>query len=206
MSIKSLIKHFEGRYDLAITISEVTAKVRELVPYQRIEFVEDFDDTPEVLRGMLHQEEVLLGWADEPIIVNQIRFNGNMSKQWQRIVVCKELIHVLDPDNLLTHTPADVAALIDRMRIPLDLQNRFSSQEQGDRIAEFQALAILFPRAARDTLLPHYRNNSISATEIADAAAIPPHYIAFIMDKDWENFLSVVETASDMLNGIEDDQ
>lgn len=109
-----------------------------------------------------------------------------MPLEWQRVVVCKEMIHILDPDELLTSTAADMRSLIERIAMPLDLQLGYNGHEVGDRLAEFQALAILLPKAARAILMPAFKSGNLSAQEIAQHAEIPVRYVDFIMSDEWD--------------------
>jgi hypothetical protein len=117
-----------------------------------------------------------------------------MDKSWQRLVVCKELIHILDPDYALTNTRKDVANLIKRMALPIDLQALTNNQELNDRFGQLQALAVLFPRAARNLLLEPYNAKKITSKEIAALAEIPVHYVAFLMSDEWEKIYSLLLT------------
>ncbi len=190
MVAADLIAYFDGHTKLHIEIKEVLAQVRAGAPSQSIEFYEERDDQPDVLRGLLVQDWIRVGWGDEDQLVSWIIYNGNMDKSWGRLVVCKELIHILDPDYALTNTRDDVRNLIDRMAVPMDLQG-FSHQEFGDRVAEFQALAVLFPRASRQLLLAPYLAKTLSAKEISALAGIPDRYIGFLMSDSWLTMYNV---------------
>jgi hypothetical protein len=186
MLAKKLIEHFRSQTKLHVLISDVTARVRSLAIGQRIEFFPSIDQ-PDVLRGMINQWEVTLAYDAEPVIVNEIHYNPTMDKSWQRVVVCKEMIHILDPTNLLTSTLEHIRELMERISRPLDLQMIYNGQECGDRVAEFLALAVLFPAAVREILMAPYKAGTLTASEIAKHAEIPERYIPFIMSEQWDH-------------------
>ncbi len=188
---KKLIKHFETQTKLQVEIRAVASKVRDLVPNQRLEFF-PMEGGHEVIRGMLHQWTYTPGWGDDTIVVNDIHYVAGMSLPWQRVVVCKEMIHVVDPVRLLTRTPHEVQDLIERIAMPVDLQLGYNGQEMGDRMAEFQALAILFPKAAREVLLPSYQSGKLSPDEIASHAEIPVRYVDFLMSDEWDRIYGML--------------
>ncbi len=184
MTAADLIRFFETFTSLHIQIKDVLAEVRRGSPHQSIEFYENNDEKADVLRGFLVQEWVKRGWDIEEHLVSYIVYNGNMDINWKRLVACKELIHILDPEYAVTKTREDLQSLVDRMAVPMDLQG-INGQELGDRVAEFQALAVLFPRAARNALMPKYIDKSLAASEIAKLAGIPERYIAYLMSERW---------------------
>ena len=101
------------------------------------------------------------------------------------MVCCKEIVHVLDRQEGKTNKADDVLALVDKLLGPL------SSEDYGmadlmaatDRLALYQALAILFPSAAREIALNKIKEKTI--VEIAEWASIPEPLIRFALDPDW---------------------
>jgi hypothetical protein len=121
MRASDIILHFQDQTKLHIKIADVRSLILNSLSQQTIEFVEDDTMDAGVLTGMLIQDEVPQAWG-EPVIVNQIRFSASLDISRRRHVVCKELLHVVDPDFALTAQREDVLALIERMAVPLDLQ------------------------------------------------------------------------------------
>jgi hypothetical protein len=56
-----------------------------------------------------------------------------------------------------------------------------------DRVAVAQALAVLFPFAARAVLLEPYRTKKIDIDVIAELAELPPKYVSAVMNDNWES-------------------
>lgn len=57
-----------------------------------------------------------------------------MENEWQRLVCCKEMLHILDPVG--TRKPDDVEALVGKIILPADLQDPFTdgSHALADRV------------------------------------------------------------------------
>jgi hypothetical protein len=55
-----------------------------------------------------------------------------------------------------------------------------------DRLAEYQAIAVLFPWTAREVLLAPYKNDLLSLDDISRMADIPRKYVSFVMSEFWE--------------------
>jgi hypothetical protein len=108
-----------------------------------------------------------------------------MENEWQRLVCCKEMLHILDPVG--TCKPDDVEALVGKIILPADLQDPFTdgSHALADRVTITYATAILFPIAARQIFLPLYNDKKIDLVMIARAMEIPVRSAAIVMSDLW---------------------
>ena len=56
----------------------------------------------------------------------------------------------------------------------------------GDRFMDMQAVAVLFPMAARQTLLKAYQDGKILSPNLAKLARLPERYVRWVMSEQWE--------------------
>ncbi len=79
--------------------------------------------------------------------------------QRKRLVVCKELLHLLDPDFNRVNNEEDFKKLTDNIGLPPEDQDptKDGPKTVSDRIGIYKAVAVLFPLAARDVFAPCYR-------------------------------------------------
>jgi hypothetical protein len=183
MSAKKLLAHFGSQTHLPVKLQSVLTKIKQHSGNQRFVFA-PFEEDETLLGGMINRWSVTLGWDDEPTIINKIFYNRRMPPEMQRLVVCKETLHVFDPSVAITDSEADVDDLIKHMsRWPLDLSP--TPAEFEDRLVTFQALAILLPWGAREALLSIPKERRPSETEIAALARLPVGYTALVMSEEW---------------------
>lgn len=187
MSAGDLIKVFSTCENLPIDVNDVLRELKAGGCEDDIEFIGvDFDT--EILQGKIkvfHLRDGLYG-AETRRCVN-IYYHRGHDPNWQRLIACKELLHVLDPDWALTNTIGDIERLAEKIGLPPEMQD---PQGDGldanvDRLAEWRAAALLLPLAARDLLMPAYKEGKISLAQIAILADIPRKYVAFVMMDTW---------------------
>jgi hypothetical protein len=112
----------------------------------------------------------------------------------RRLVVCKELVHLFDKPVLTTNSRDEINALIDNLVEGFDLAKVSPGDWQAikDKLALYQALAILFPHEAREELVPLYEKGQIDEAWIAEAFCIPYEYVEFLMSSKWDSFRQVL--------------
>jgi hypothetical protein len=112
---------------------------------------------------------------------------GPNPEEMQRLVACKECLHLLDPENCRVNTPEDLKHLISKIVLPPELvdANGDGYNVFTDRMAILQAVAVLFPLAARDILLPAYKAGKIDLEAIAELAELPTPVVVLVMSDEW---------------------
>lgn len=188
MSIAELVRAFDVRKDVPVDVNDVKAAliergVRDVIWFWSV------DINAEVLRGQL------VHWAqkhDAPKAVGEGEFRGvadiyyaeSLTPDWQRLVCCKELLHIIDPENARAAIPEVVARLTEKISLPPDLQNGLKDGLAAltDRVALLQATAVLFPWRARELIK---NAGNLSIPEIAKLVDLPERYVAAVMDDDW---------------------
>lgn len=192
MSIAEIVRKFDDRFVVPVDVNDVKAALIEMGVRDVIWFwAVDID--AEVLRGQL------VHWLQkgEPAStgafkgVADIYYAESLSRDWQRLVCCKELLHIIDPESALAATPEVVMRLTEKISLPPDLQNGVKDGMPAltDRVALLQATAVLFPWASRELFR---KDGKLSTHQIAKLMDLPERYVAAVMDDDWELIHDIV--------------
>ncbi len=184
MSVSRILEEFSKFDSLPIEVSRVLDMIRELGVLDIIEFYQDLDLDTKVLGGFLKRTEIVDGAG---IAFKSLITYGKLGHELERIVCCKELIHVLDPIRHRVSSPAQVKDLISKIALPADLVDPIVDGEHvwTDRIATLEAVAILFPLGARNVLYEKYMTERISLAWIAEQAELPVGMVKYAMNGDW---------------------
>jgi hypothetical protein len=189
MDAKDVIKHFR-------TVTTVPVEVDEVVEFLRASGVKDelylweVDINSERLRGSLVQWEP---WEypmnGEVHYVGDIYVAKSLPPDWRRLVVCKELLHVIDPVDCRVNSEADIEQLIEKLVLPPELQD---AKQDGwkvltDKVAIYEAIAVLFPLAARALMLELLKSGKTTVGEIAHIVDLPERFVRLVMWEKWPN-------------------
>jgi hypothetical protein len=189
MKIAELTRIFSNRTTLPVNVNDVLDCLKAHGNDDDIDFIGvDFDT--DVLQGAIkiwHRRGVPYG-QDVQRYVN-IYYHRGHERDWQRLICCKELIHVLDPEGFHTRSPEEIEMLAARLGVPPSLENPMAdgAATNMDRTAEWRAAALLFPYAAREVLMEPLKAEKITLADIARMADIPRKYVAFVMHDQWES-------------------
>jgi hypothetical protein len=187
MSLKSLVETFSCHTRLPVLIQDVVAQIVEMGVEDKITYVGVNLDI-NVLRGMCIKRTKRPGVYADPELVADIYYATNQEKDWQRLVVCKELIHLFDATEASTTAESDLNHLMENMALSPELQFQKDDglKVTTDKLAILYAVCVLFPKDAREVLLEPYRQGIISAGNIARTAEIPEKYVRLAMHDEWE--------------------
>jgi hypothetical protein len=123
---------------------------------------------------------------------------GPGSNEMQRLVACKEVLHLFDPEHCQVKTPDDVKNLIEKIILPPELADATTEGDKvfTDRLAILQAVAVLFPISARNVLLSAYKTKDetkkLNIDQIAELAELPRNIVAMVMSDSWPSTLASV--------------
>ena len=186
MSLRKLLEFFSHQTELPIPIDDVVEKIVEFGIQDKISYVGVEIDTG-VLRGQIVRSVWRPGVYAEPEYLADIYYAKNQSIEWQRLVVCKELVHLFDDTAALTRSQDELDHLMKMIAISPELQFQKNDgfKVQIDKIATLYAVCILFPKTARDALIEPYQQGLISAEDIGRIAEIPEKYIPLVMLDEW---------------------
>lgn len=184
MSAYKLVQQFEDRVEFPVTLDEVRDAVIALGGSDAIRFkAVDIEDN--VLRGICYRyKPIPRPYAAQEEWIDII-YAFTLEEDWRRLVVTKELVHVLDKEAHLTKTSEQLDDLVTRMARRPELRDGFSWGETSDRVGLFQALGILFPFSARQLIKDKYDAGHISDEMIAHRAGIPVQFVSFLMSDEW---------------------
>jgi hypothetical protein len=188
MLVTKLIKEFSTRTVLPIDVNDVVKFFAENGVQDEIEFI-GVDLDPDILLGQAKRfvrRDKLYG---DPIFCTNVYYHRGASRDLQRIICCKELLHIPNPNWAMVKTKDEVYRQAEKIGLPPGLQDVWNdgAAVNLDRLAEFQAIAVLFPMAARNALVAPLRNGALTLDDIARIADIPKGYASVAMSAQWED-------------------
>ena len=200
MRVHDLITAFADRDILPIKVADVARLIMEAGIEEEICFIEVDIDTS-ILRGFIVQ-------TTEPRGIYDANGNGRISKiyhgtnqnlQWQRLVCCKELLHVLDETWQRAATPEEVSGLVKKMALPPRFQIPNDGTDDNrkalfDRVGALQAVAVLFPIAIRELLLSKHQEGVLADDEIVHIVGLPQVYVRLVMSEFWPKIHQALST------------
>jgi len=193
MEAHDLLKAFEYRLKLPIDVNDVLAYLREHGNTDNVEFI-GADLEPDILQGAVKIWYARAGVYVEPERMVNIYYHRGHSKDWQRMICCKELLHLIDPAWLCTNEAAAIDKLADEIGLPPEMQDPFNEMAETnvDRVAELRAAALLLPLEARNIFRPYYDAGKLSIDDIARQADIPRKYAGIVMHPAWDDIYATM--------------
>ncbi|MDE0275572.1 MAG: hypothetical protein OYH76_06725 [Defluviicoccus sp.] len=180
---------------LPVEVSDVADAIIRIGNQDRVEFY-GVDRDPAVFLGTFARYRRRPKVYGEPEFVSQVIYNRNLSIAWQRVVACKELVHIFDPEGEWTNTPDQVSGL---------MRNLLDSPEDGgdaallgmaaaDQLALFPAAGLLFPEAARTHALEAMAAGSATIDDVVRWARMPAGIVQTVLSENWPAVLrSIIE-------------
>ncbi|WP_200341971.1 hypothetical protein [Rhodovibrio sodomensis] len=190
MSVPSLIRSFSCHQNLPVEIDEIRDHVASHCSQDEIRLLaEPMEER--FLRAIICQFYEQTGVYAEPRYVSLIIYNANMTLGWQRVACCKELIHVLDKPAERTSQPDEVIGLVDALlsREHSEAPSLIDWMALNDRMAMYQALAILAPEEAMEEVRPAYRKDKISLSQVSTWACLPIELTGLVLSEKWPELL-----------------
>lgn len=186
MSVGKLIDFFSTFHVLPVEIETVKDQiVEEYKIADDIIFV-SVDIDPSILLGMHYR---FFGRDPNGIVVSKIliAYCSRLPIEWQRVVCCKELIHIMDRSFLRTSTEEAIASLAVALMLPLSaMAHGVSDIAAGkDRLAIYQAIAILVPEEMREDLMGELASKARSLENIAEMLVLPKELVEIALSSEW---------------------
>ena len=208
MSLSKLIDFFSTFSLLPVEINDVRDQIVELGVQDRI-IIRPVDIDPLELMGLYYQYKSKKA-PYESELCSLVLYSSRLPRDWQRVVCCKEMIHIMDAAAFRTSTEDRLFGLVDRLTRDgsiIDFMKSLGSQFTSpsgftrtdleafkDIAALFQAVAVLTPQEVVEELQPAYRQGLISAQTIATQAQIPIEIVPRIMADDWPEVRNMLST------------
>ena len=191
--IKQIIDAMSEVATMPVEVSEVVNLVIELGYQDRIYIHPEACETGKIWGAYVQFRENSVPYA-APDFVSYVIYNSNIAPEWQRVVCCKELVHICDKEISKANTREKVSGLFEKLLEPPSTKdfNLSSYLAVEDILAIFPALGILFPEAARLQALSAVEDKSRSVAEIADWACLPIPLVQFCLKPEWPELLAKV--------------
>lgn len=186
-----LVEELNGTETLPVEIPTIRDALVRMGIQDRIVFCSDGEMDPLVLRGLYCQFTRRPTLYGDPERVSLIIYCAKLSANWQRMICCKEMVHILDADMEKTATDEAVVGLLNRLLGPLSTEdfNVFDIMATKDRLALYQSIPILFPMAARERALWDIEHQKKTPQEIADEACLPDWVTPIVLSPQWPELL-----------------
>ena len=195
MKIHDLVNHFSGQVSIPIDPNDVAQQVKDSGIKDVVNFVA-VKINVRILKGALHSYVLTEGVYGQAVLYSDIYFADDLTRDWRRLVCCKELLHILDGSVSQAAKAEDVEDLISSLcqigKAHDDPFTAHSLQAMNDHLMMYYAVAILFPKAARDLLLPYFKSNAIDIDYIARCVDLPTSVVMLVMSDGWPNLHSAL--------------
>ena len=181
--LAKLIKEFSKIDRLPIEVSEVRDAIINMGIQDEIIFCPDEKMDQKKLWGTYYQYTYRKTMYGDASFVSLIVYCASLGVDWQRVVCCKEMIHVLDVGVEKTKTIDDLDGLVSRLLGPLSTEDFgiCDIMAAKDRIALYQALPLLLPMEARNDAV----RKKVSAKDGAEKALIPVGFASLMLTDKW---------------------
>ncbi|AOO81428.1 hypothetical protein BHK69_14050 [Bosea vaviloviae] len=153
----------------------------------RIVFCLDNEMDPQILRGVYYQYRYRPKLYGDYENVSLIVYCGGLSTAWQRIICCKEMVHICDSEVEKTNTSEEIDGLIDRLLGPMSGEDFdvFDIMATKDKLALYQCLPLLLPEHARETGIAEIKSGAKTLDVVAAEACIPVNFAKLILSDEW---------------------
>ena len=179
-AISGVYGHFSRYTNVPVEVLDVRKYILDLAIVDEIRIFETKLD-PTKVSGFLHV------FSKGGKKVARVVCSDQLLPRMQRLVCCKELLHILDEDDDMATTRVGVQRLIEN----LGLSNLadLPASVRSDRNGSLHALMILFPRDYLHQIRPLYRAGKVTEEEIATRVRLPPPYVRVALSDAWQQFL-----------------
>jgi hypothetical protein len=193
MRASKLVIEFDTQEVVPVDVNDVVSFLQTEGIKDEINFV-GVDIDSQILRGNIIHFVIPRGAYKDPVFCADIYYDINQTRDWQRLVCCKELIHLLDAERERVKTGEQITHQIQRMVLPTEFQEIATDGVRvfTDKVAIYFAVATLFPMAARELLRPAFEQGAITAEDIARLADIPERYALLVMSEQWPKIHSIL--------------
>jgi hypothetical protein len=186
LSVSRLIRAFSTRTVIPVPTDDVLQVLKDWGVRDEIWFHEDDMDTG-IIKGQVVEWEAE-GENGKVELFAHISTARGLSTAEKRLIQCKELLHLLDPEGARVSDPEAIWNLIKEIVATPDEGDPYGDETgrgDADRRTIWGALAILFPWQVREALMPGFRLGVITVSIIAERIDLPENHVALIMSDQW---------------------
>ena len=142
----------------------------------------------------------------EPVWVANVYYSNTIGLNMQRLVCCKELVHLCTSKQFRTVTHEQVNSLIPELSSLIRSHMNGDEYESGnhsmsDYHAVYLAVAILFPKIARCLAKKEYECGNLTYNDISKLFHIPEGCVKLAFDPNFDGYVEhLVQTLSGFFN------
>ena len=191
--LRELIKYFEDRTELPVEVEDIAAAIIKLGFQDNIHFFDISADLSRI-RGTFYQFWYRPGVYADPLMITLVPYNKNDSLEWQRIVCCKEMMHIFDSDLERTDTKEEVPEFLDKILGPLSTDDYGVADFMAakDKVAMYQCLPLLLPSAAIQIARQAVADEILTIEDVARKASMPASLVGIMLEKEWDTLNGIV--------------
>jgi hypothetical protein len=195
MSVHLIIKDLDTWPKPVVEIPDISAAIIRRGFVDDIKFVPFNEDARDLL-GMLVRwtHKHVYGTETEHVAVC---YNENVDPWLQRLICCKEMVHIFEMGDQATNSRQAVSALLDGL-FPngsgMVLADVFRRQTLRDSLAVYQATSLMFPQAHRDGLEKRVAQGGLSLSEVAAELDVPVFWAETLFSEEWKKGIAVTSS------------
>lgn len=184
--LRNLIGHFSDVTELPVEVDEIAKRITDMGVQDEVYLFPTSTDT-EKIRGACHQFTYHKFVYGVPQRVTHIVYSKNDAPEWQRVRAVKEMVHIFDSELAKTSTDDEVNHLLDKLVGPLSSEDYGLADLQAamDRLALYQSLPLLMPRAALDEARQAVKKGSKTPDDIAEWSCMPVELVRLMLSDEW---------------------
>jgi len=188
MSFNSLYEHFAAQNVLPLKVDEVRIYLLEKFIQDEIRFIPSSLDE-DVIFGFIEQYTESKPYDTNPVRKTDIYYSNGMSFEMQRLVICKELMHIFDASDAKVDTGDKLEQLlIELVNPPAPEDSSKSRQEEAKAI--YRALSLFCSLPLREKLKAQLIKEELTIQKIGFMLRLPEAYAEYIIS---DRFPPIVE-------------
>jgi len=167
---------------------EIAAAISDLGFQDEVYFY-DVEADRASIRGAFYQFKYRPGVYADPQLVTLVPYNSNDSLEWQRVVCCKEMMHIFDSELERTDTEDEVPEFMDKLLGPLSTDDFGVADFMAakDKVALYQCLPLLLPKAALQIARKAVNDKRATPEQVAEWANIPVKLVLLMLEPEWDS-------------------
>ncbi|MCC4296269.1 hypothetical protein [Aurantimonas coralicida] len=191
--LKKVVEQFDEWTLLPVDISDIRDAILEMGLQEKIVFSAQPIDSKE-LRGAYYRFKARDGVYGNVERVSLIVYSQRQELYWQRVVCCKEAMHIFDSVASSTNTPEELVALAEQLMGPVTTEAHGLAEVMAatDRLALYQAICILFPDAARDVAREAIATGTKTVEQVSDWAQLPIDLARLVLSDQWPEIREII--------------
>lgn len=188
MSFDKLVAHFQDRKVFPIQIDEIVTWLTQHGFQDEIRFY-PVDMDAKILRGVMSRYTRHEGVYTLPVLVTEIEYPKRANICWERMICCKELMHLFDSKSEETRTQKEIIELTSALTSPVEVN--FGEDFFAEHMAIFKALLLLAPIKIVEQMREHYSNGTKKPYDIALFFRIPEHYVSILFSPAYKTVADI---------------